>query len=243
MSLAADLAAALDPAVLFEDAFGMPALAWQRDYLRATDNVVLLKGRQVGASLAAAALAIHAATYWRDTNAVVVSPTLKQSGEILTKARLGLRNLGARLVQDSASMLRLPNGSRIISLPGTARSVRGWTARLLILDEAAYVEPETWVAARALIATGGRFVVQSTPALEVGDFHQLATEAAEGWRRFTIRSDEVPTISAEFLAAERQAMGEADFATEYMCTFGQAGASLFTAERLASLILPEEVAP
>jgi len=240
MSLRADLHAALDPAELFHQAFDLEPLDWQRDYLRATDNVVLLKGRQVGASLAAAALAIHAAMYWRDTNTVIVSPSLKQSGEILAKARLGLRNLGAGLVQDSTSMVSLPNGSRIISLPGTARSVRGWTAKLLILDEAAYVVPETWVAARALIATGGRLVVQSTPADETGDFHQLCTEAAEGWQRFTVRSDEVPTISAEFLAAERQAMGEAAYATEYMCTFGAAGASLFTAERLAGLILTED---
>ena len=35
-------------------------------------------------------------------------------------------------------------------------------------------------------------------------------------------------------------MSPDDFATEYECSFGKAGASLFTAERLAGLILPEE---
>lgn len=239
MSLATDLHAALDPAVLFEDAFGMTVLGWQRDYLREARNVVLLKGRQVGASLAAAALAIHSASYWADTNVVIVSPSLKQSGEILAKARLGLRALGTRLLQDSASMVRLPNGARILSLPGTARSVRGWTARLLILDEAAFILPETWTAARALVATGGRLVVQSTPADETGDFHELVMADDPAWARFTVRSDEVPTISAEFLQAERRAMSPDAYATEYECQFGQAGASLFTAEKLASLILPE----
>jgi hypothetical protein len=113
MTLAADLAAALDPVHVFEGAFGMTVLDWQRDYLRETRPTVVLKGRQCGASTAAAALAVHAALYWADTNTVIVSPSLKQSGEILAKARLGLRNLGARLTQDSASMVRLPNGARI----------------------------------------------------------------------------------------------------------------------------------
>jgi hypothetical protein len=243
MTLAADLAAALDPVHVFEGAFGMTVLDWQRDYLRETRPTVVLKGRQCGASTAAAALAVHAALYWADTNTVIVSPSLKQSGEILAKARLGLRNLGARLTQDSASMVRLPNGARILSLPGTARSVRGWTARLLILDEAAFILPETWTAARALVATGGRVVVQSTPADEVGDFHELVVADDPAWARFTVRSVSVPTISADFLEAERRAMSPDAYATEYECTFGQAGASLFTADRLAGLILPEEGTP
>lgn len=140
-------------------------------------------------------------------------------------------------------MLRLPNGSRIISLPGTARSVRGWTARLLVLDEAAFILPETWTAARALVATGGRTVVQSTPADEAGDFHELVMADDPAWAHFTVRSDEVPTISAAFLESERRAMSPDAYATEYECQFTAAGASSFTAERLASLILPEEGAP
>ena len=173
MSLRADLRAALDPAETFRQAFALDPLDWQRGYLRESANSVLLKGRQTGAQPAAAGLAIHTARYWSDVNAVIVSPSLKQSTEITTKARTGLRRLGVRLVQDSTSVLRLANGSRILSLPGTARSVRGWTAKLLILDEAAFIAPETFTAARALVATGGRLVVQSTPAIETGDFHEL----------------------------------------------------------------------
>jgi hypothetical protein len=166
-----------------------------------------------------------------------VSPSLKQSTEIATKARIGLRNLGARLIQDSASTLRLANGSRILSLPGTARSVRGWTARLLILDEAAFILPETFTAARALVATGGRLVVQSTPAAEAGDFYELATGDDPGWSFIVVRSDEVPTISAAFLAAERRALPADLYVQEYEGTFGKVGASLFTAEGINALIL------
>jgi hypothetical protein len=236
MSIARDLAAALDPVLVFERAFGLSALDWQRRYLREECPLVLLKGRQVGASSAAAALAIHTALYERDVNAVIVSPTLKQSTEITTKARLGLRNLGVRLTQDSTSLLRLTNGSRILSLPGTARSVRGWSARLLVLDEAAYVDDETWTAARALVATGGRTVVQSTPADEFGPFYELVTDQDPGWARMTVRSDEVSTITPEFLAAERRAMSPDNYSREYEAVFGKAGASLFSLEAINALI-------
>jgi len=235
-----DLRTALDPAVLFEQAFGFAPLDWQRGYLREDRPTVVLKGRQVGASLSAAALAIHCVLYWPDVNAIIVSPSLKQSTEICTRARSGLRRLGITLAQDSTSTLRLTNGSRILSLPGTSRSVRGWTAKLLILDEAAFIEHETFGAARALIATGGRMVCQSTPADEYGDFHELVTGDDPDWARFTVRSDEVPTISADYLAAERRAVSPDNFAREFECLFGKAGASLFTAERIANLILPTE---
>lgn len=235
MTLAHDLAAALDPALLFADAFGVEPLHWQRDYLRETRPAVVLKGRQVGASLAAAALAVHTARYAAGVNVVVVSPSLKQSTEIASKARTGLRELGARLLQDSSSTLRLANGSRILSLPGTARSVRGWTARLLILDEAAYISPETFTAARALVATGGRLVVQSTPAIEAGDFFELVSGDDPAWARFSVPSASVPTISPEFLEAERRSMSPDAFATEYECAFGKAGASLFTLDRINAL--------
>jgi hypothetical protein len=235
MTLATDLTAALDPAALFRVAFGMEPLAWQADYLRETRPAVLLKGRQVGASLAAAALAVHTAIYYAETNVVIVSPSLKQSTEITARARTGLRKLSARLTQDSTSTLRLANGSRVLSLPGTARSVRGWTAKLLILDEAAFISAETFTAARALVATGGRLVVQSTPALADGDFHELVTADDPELARFTVPSDSVPTISAAFLEAERRAMSPDAFAAEYECRFGSAGASLFSLDRINAL--------
>lgn len=231
--------AAVDPAVVFARAFGVEPLDWQLPYLRETRPAIVLKGRQIGASLSAAALAIHLAVYQPNSLAAIVSPTQKQSSEITTRARAGLRNLGERLVQDSASLLRLRNGSRILSLPGTPTSVRGWSAQLLIVDEAAFLLHETFTAVRAVIATGGRLVVQSTPAGEFGDFYEMVTNPDPDWARFVIRSDEVPTISPAFLASERRAMSPDAFAAEYECQFGHSGASLFSADRLAKLILQE----
>lgn len=233
----ADLLEGLDPSITFERAFGYSALDWQYDYLREQRNTLVLKGRQIGASRGAAGLCIHQAKYVPYSLAAIVSPSLNQSTEICTRAREGLERLGEKLVQDSAHLLKLRNGSRILSLPGTARSVRGWSASLLILDEAAYLEHETIVAARALVATGGRLVVQSTAGPSLGDFYEMCRTPDPEWARFTVRSEEVPTISPEFLAGERKAMTPDAYAAEYECQFGRVGASLFDAARIASLVL------
>lgn len=239
MILRDELLAALDPVAVFERAFGMGPHAWQYDYLRETRNATVLKGRQVGASLGAAALAIHLARYTPNSLAAVVSPSLKQSTEIATRARAGLKAIGEPLAQDSASLLRLRNGSRILSLPGSPRSVRGWSADLLILDEAAYLEHATIVAARALVAaTGGRILMQSTPAGEYGDFYEAIRAQDPSWAHFAVRSDEVASITPGFLAGERLAMTPDAYASEYECQFGRTGASLFNVERIKSLVLP-----
>lgn len=235
-----DFLAALDPAETFRDAFGADPLDWQREYLNEHRDLVTLKGRQVGATQAAACLCVHEAVYRPGSLSAVVAPSLRQAGEITTRAREGLRTLGETLIQDSASLLRLRNGSRILSLPGSPRSVRGWSASLLICDEAAYLPAETFVAARALVATGGRLIVQSTPAEAQGLFHDLWTTAGPEWARMKVRSDEVPTISARFLADAQRSMSPDQFAMEFLAEFGHTGASLFDAARLADLVLEDE---
>jgi hypothetical protein len=218
---------AFDPLGTFVRAFGVDPMTWQQDYLTETKNLVLLKGRQVGATQGAAALGIDLAMSKPGALATIVSPSLRQSTEITTRARLGLWEMGERLRQDSTSLLRLANGSRIISLPGSAKGIRGYPADLVILDEAAWISDDAFVAARAMTAaTKGRIVVQSTPGAEVGFFWELATKPPAAWRFMKVRSDEVGTIEAEFLAREEAEMTPAMFAQEYMCQFAPAESAI-----------------
>jgi hypothetical protein len=45
----------------------------------------------------------------------------------------------------------------------------------------------------------------------------------------------VPTITPEFLAAERRAMSPAAFSTEYECQFAKPGATLFSLDRIEAM--------
>jgi len=238
--LALDMDRRGDVVSTFERAFRMDALrlesGWQVDYLRDPNNIIVLKGRQVGASTGAGAKAVHVAHYRPGSLVVIVSPSQKQSGEIAIRCKAGIRNLERHpLEQDSAMTIRLANGSRIMSLPGTATSVRGYSADVLIVDEAAYVLEDTWTAARALVATGGQVIVQSTPSGAAGWFYDL-WQGAPSWSHYRIPSADVPTISREFLEAERIAMGDYAFKAEYGAEFLAAGAGLFDGASLRGMI-------
>ena len=173
--LARDLLRALDPVVVFRDAFDVEPFAWQAEYLRTDLPTLVVKGRQVGFTSAAAALAIWRCVYTAGSTVAIVSPSLRESSEVTGRARAGLRRLGLRLVIDSVAQLGLANGSRILSLPGSPKSARGFSADILVNDEAAYTSDETLTAVRGLVATGGRTIYQSTPSVEEGTFWKLAT--------------------------------------------------------------------
>jgi len=239
LTVPGDLRSALSPAATFERAFGVAPFLWQQRFLAETGNVVLLKGRQVGASTAVAALCIHAAVFEPGSLSVIVSPTMRQSMEIAAKARAALRNLDRPepLDADSATTIGLSSGSRIMSLPGTATSIRGYSARLLVVDEAAFVDEETWQASQALVAaTGGRIIVLSTPAGRAGWFHDLWQAEPPAWTTIKVRTADVPTVTAAYLESAKATLGPWAYAMEFEAEFGSGGASIFDEQRLWGLV-------
>ena len=236
-TLLSDLGRRMDSVATFERAYRMKAQPWQVPYLQDQGDILILKGRQIGASTAVGAKAIHMAHYDPGSLAVIISKSQRHSTELTRRSRAALRNIERiRLDQDSATEIGLANGSRILSLPGKPTGVRGYTAKILVIDEAAFVEEETWVAARALVATGGQVIVQSTPNGAAGWFHDLWVNGGPRWHRYHIRSDEVATISKEFLAEELRSMGAYAFRAEYGAEFLEAGAGLFSGEVLRTLV-------
>lgn len=195
---------------------------------------------------AAAALAISTARSRSGADAVIISPSLQQSKEVTTRARIGLYEMNEALTQDSTSLLRLRNGSRIISLPGSQRAVRGYAPALVVADESAWISDDTYSALRPLLAaSGGRLVAQSTPGAKVGWFYELtrADHVGDDWLRLEIPATQVPFISADFLARERRELPPETFAAEYELTFGTAlgGTPLFDVSGFDKLLLaPDE---
>ncbi|MFN8520519.1 MAG: terminase family protein [Chloroflexota bacterium] len=218
-----------DPADTFRSAFKEEPMAHQVALMREERDTLVLKGRQIGMTTAAAALALHTALSAPAIDAVIVSPTMKQSTEVTGRARLGAWSLGVKLLQDSTSILRFENGSRVVSLPGKARSVRGYSAALLVIDEAAFVDDETWEAARPLtLATRGRTIVQSTGGWPVGWFYELFSGDDDSWARMRVRSDEAPNVDPAFLERERRAKADKPsvYAMEYEACFGDRAAGM-----------------
>lgn len=235
----ADFLAAIAPEEVFRKAFGIDPYGYQVEYLQEERAILALKGRQTGFSTAASAKMIHSALYYPNSVAAIISPSQKQSTAITAIARQGLWRMGEQMEQDSESLLRLRNGSRILSLSGSARAIRGYSCRLLVVDEAAYVAEDAIVAARALVATGGQMILQSTPAGEVGQFYELWQDPEADYARFQVRSDQSPSISADWLERERRSLSAWQYAAEYEIQFIGAGASLFDSNRLATVLQGE----
>src|SRR5690606_7363027 len=130
----------------------------------------------------------------------------RQSAELFRKVTEAYHRLdGApEPVLESTLRLELKNGSRIVALPGSESTTRGYSgAALVIVDEAARVPDPLIAAVRPTLATsGGRLIALSTPAGRRGWFFQQ-WEHGEGWRRTRITAEDVPRISPEFLADER----------------------------------------
>jgi hypothetical protein len=87
----------------------------------------------------------------------VASPSERQRAEFLRKAAGMLTELEIvpRGDGDNAVSLLFPNGPRIVGLPSTERTVRGFSAvSLLLIDEAARVEDAAYKALRPTLAMG-----------------------------------------------------------------------------------------
>src|ERR1035437_11052722 len=127
----------------------------QMEVLRSTAKRGILNcSRQWGKSTVAAAKAVHRAYTRPGCLVLVASPSERQSAEFLRKASTLVRRLDIRPRGDgdNAISLMLPNGSRIVGLPGTEATVRGFSAvSLILIDEASRVPDEMYQSLRPML--------------------------------------------------------------------------------------------
>ncbi len=207
---------------------------WQVEMLESTASRILLNcSRQSGKSTVTAVLALHTAIYQPESLVLLLSPSLRQSQELVRKALDLYRTLDRPVAAETESALRLElkNGSRIISLPGKNHTVRGFSGvSLLAIDEAAQVPDDLYFTVRPMLAvSGGRLVALSTPFGTRGWWYE-AWRSMEPWERYEVPASSCPRISAEFLEEERQAMGQWWFDQEYDCSFLDAETQPFRRE-------------
>jgi hypothetical protein len=198
---------------------------------------ILNCSRQWGKSTIAAVMALHRVWTEPEKLVLVASPTERQSREFVRKAKGLLRRAGIqpRGDGDNPVSIAMPNGSRIVGLPGSESTVRGFSAvSLLLIDEAAQVTDGLYRSLRPMLADGkGQLWLMSTPWGKRGFFYESWMHGGPGWTRVSVPATECPRISKEFLEEERATMGAAHVRQEYLCEFVGNAMSVFDPELLA----------
>jgi hypothetical protein len=199
--------------------------------------------RQWGKSTITAAKAIHQAYHTAESLTVVVSPSGRQSGEFLRKATGFARLLGIRPKGDGDNeiSLELPNGSRIVGLPGMEATVRGFSAvSLLLVDEAARCSDDLYMAIRPMLAVSdGTLWLMSTPFGKRGFFYETWANGGPEWERFRAPGTECARIRKSHLEEELATMGERWFRQEYLCEFEDTLSGVFARELVDGAITDE----
>lgn len=215
---------AIAPAVWAHERLGYDLDPWQADALnRPSKRVLFNAARQSGKSTVAAIKALHRAMFYPGSLVILLSPSQRQSAELFRKVTDLIALLPPEdrpvLLEDNKLSLTTSDGSRIVSLPSNEKTIRGYSAvSLIIEDEAAAVPDEIYTAVRPMLAvSNGAILMLSTPRGRKGHFYDAWV--AEGWERYSISASDNPRISREFLEDERRALGSRMFAQEYLCEF------------------------
>src|SRR5215208_2994182 len=242
VTLADDLTLALDRAE-FARTLGLEPDPWQEKLLRSSSDRVLLNCcRQSGKSTMSGVIALHRALYHPRSLILCLAPALRQSQELFGKVLGFYRDLGRPIPAQAERKLslELENGSRIVTLPGTDKTIRGFSgASLLIVDEASRVADELYFAVRPMLAvSGGGLMMLTTPQGKRGVFFDEWT-SGHGWERYEVSARECPRIPASFLEEEKRALPPWVYRQEYECSFEETEDQVFTTEMVERAVTSE----
>jgi len=193
-------------------------------------RIVACMGRQTGKTTTIAMKAI----YFTDTNpnvtVLITSPSLRQSMIMFDRIATFVYStprLRNKIVRATRTLIHFENGSRIIALPCSENLLRGYTAQMVICDEASFMPEEviTQVIFPMLSTTDGYAIFLSTPWGKDHFFYRAFVNPAYSVHR--VKSSECPLIKREFLEEMKANMTREAYLMEYEAEFVEALNSYF----------------
>jgi hypothetical protein len=212
---------------------------WQLKVISSTANQIILNcSRQSGKTTVVAALALRCGLLTPGATILIVCPSERQSDEVFKKVMDLYYDVGQPIEKsnDMSSELHLTNGTRIIPLPGKQQTVRVYSAKLLILDEASQIPDSVYEAVRPMLSVSkGRLVALSTPFGKRGWYYWEWTEGKD-WERYEVPATRCPRLTPEYLEGEKQKPG---FAREFLCSFEEISNPFFRPEDVARMLVDD----
>jgi hypothetical protein len=260
VSIEEDFRLALDRVVFARRVLDLEDLdPWQEAFLRSEDRRLLVNVyRQGGKSSMTAVIALHRALYHPRSLVLILAPALRQALEFFEKVsdcyqRLSGEGLAIPAESDRKLGIKLKNGSRIEALPGSEKTVRGFSKPdLIVVDEAARVDDDLFTAILPMLTVsrrGDRLLMLSTPLGKRGIYWRLwdgsvwggseAQGASVGWERVQVPVTDVPRISPAAIEEPRDTLLEWEFQQEYLTEFADNAASVFSLSDLRASLTDE----
>lgn len=197
---------------------------------------IINKSRQVGISYLLAAWGLIRAIFNNEV-VLVVSPSERQSKHLMKYAydllKILEQDFEIEKEEETKSSLILRGGGAFYSLPSNPRTIRGFTADLIIFDEFAHflhgVDKEIWEAALPSISRGGEVIICSTPFGKYNLFYQLWHDESFDAERIIINWRDCPHLKIEEI---KKQYDEISFAQEYDNVFIEDGENQEFSEKL-----------
>lgn len=206
-----------------------------------TRTTAILANRQAGKSRSLGMLGLWEGFRNRGHRILIISAGEEASRRLLAEIRRVAVNsplLAGSIVDETAGLLTLTNGSEIRSVPASERQVRGWSVNLLLVDEAGLV-PEDLLLGAAIPTTAARpdakIVLAGSALTASGPFFDAVKRGETGsehTRTFVWTLDDCPWISPTAIQSAREALSPQRFAAEYLGQFADGADALFSRESL-----------
>jgi hypothetical protein len=204
-------------------------------------RIVSCWGRQCGKTTTVAVKAIHYTYTNPNTTVLVASPSLRQSTIMLNRIQELMENsfiLKQGVAKQTRTEIQLLNNSIIVALPCSENLLRGYTADLIICDEAAFMPEETitQVMFPMLSTTNGKAIFLSTPWGKNHFFHKAYTNP--DYSVHHAKSTESPLITPEFLQEQKRVLPDEIYRSEYLAEFTEAAYCFFPYDLIRNCIDP-----
>ena len=162
-----------DPVLFTHLLLGFKPTNYQRELLKCPSKRILVRWpRQSGKTMCLAIKALWHAVFHADTTTLIIAPSQRQSmilSDVIHSLidRIPEQIRRANIKRTRRTVIYLKNRSRIVSLPNSENLLRGYTAHLVICDEAAFFRNDEaifqHVLTPMLATTDGTMIVSSTP--------------------------------------------------------------------------------
>ncbi len=227
-----------DPVLFAEKILDFHPFDYQKRILQdRSKRIVACIGRQTGKTTTIAVKAIHFVYANPESTVLITAPSQRQSMimfERILEFIHASRYLPASVVRKTRTIVQLSNGSKIVALPCSTNLLRGYTAHMIIADEAGFIPEEviTQVMFPMLATTQGYAIFLSTPWDKNHFFYRAFMDPEYSVHH--IKSSECPLITKEFLEEQKRNMTEQEYRMEYEAEFVEATASFFPQQLIRS---------